>query len=65
MVEKMEQATQTQERMTVLRSEQERVKHGLAHVSKDGEIYLDLNDTKTQDAIYSVIDRFATLASKI
>ncbi|MGP7732858.1 hypothetical protein [Oceanimonas smirnovii] len=42
--------------------EQERIKNGYARVSKDGEVYLDFSDKRTQNAARALIEKFATLA---
>lgn len=43
-------------------AEQERIKNGYARVSKDGEVYLDFSDRRTQNAARELIEKFATLA---
>jgi molecular chaperone GrpE (heat shock protein) len=48
-------------RQQELEEEQERIKNGYARVSKDGEVYLDFSDRRTQKAMQALIKRFATL----
>lgn len=45
-----------------LEEEQNRIKNGYARVSKDGEVYLDFNDRRTQLAMQAQIKRFAELS---
>lgn len=49
-------------RLKELEKEQERIKEGYARVSKDGEVYLDFSDKRTQCAAKRLIEKFAALA---
>ena len=49
-------------RLKELEEEQDRIKNGYARVSKDGEVYLDFSDRRTQLAMKAQIKRFAALS---
>lgn len=49
-------------RQQELDEQRERITNGYARVSRDGEVYLDFNDRRTQNAAKALIEKFAELA---
>lgn len=54
-----------QKRLQSEREREEKIKNGYARVSKDGEVYLDFSDRRTQLKMKSEIEKFSELSDDL